>query len=230
MNGLGRRPDGENRDEPGGIATCGSVGAGEKQRAEGGGCGEVGGGELPAGEAVVEEVSGGRGQGAEASQCGTSERTSQAGEISAAGDEAGTGEVRGRRGRGIWADAGGGTFGQRRWDADRRGDVAAVDAGGRAVEEEAEAETVSAAAGATAALWGVGADGRKFSRLVGGARSGRLPDEHDRRCDQRGGVAAGRGGDDLGGGEHVAGVDRKARSAAGAVCGLEERVKTRAHA
>ena len=52
----------------------------------------------------------------------------------------------------------------------------------------------------------------------------RMPDEHDGRRDQRGGVAAGRGGDDLGGGEHVAGVDRKTRSAAGAVRGLEERV------
>ena len=29
MNGLGRRPDGENRDEPEGTATSGSAGAGE---------------------------------------------------------------------------------------------------------------------------------------------------------------------------------------------------------
>jgi hypothetical protein len=36
MDGLGRRPDGENRDEPGGIAKCGSAGASEKQRVEGG--------------------------------------------------------------------------------------------------------------------------------------------------------------------------------------------------
>src|ERR1035441_2659241 len=94
MSGLGRRPDGENWDEPKGTASGGSAGASEKQRAEGGGCGEPGGGELPAREAVVEAVSGGRGPRAEASQCGMSERASQAGEISAASDEAGAGEVR----------------------------------------------------------------------------------------------------------------------------------------
>src|SRR5579863_377705 len=207
MNGLGRRPDGENRNEREGTASSGSVGAGEKQRAEGGGCGEPGGGELPAREAVVEAVPGGRGQRAEASQCGTSKPASQAGEVSPTGAEAGAGEVRGRGRRGIWADAGGRTFGQRRWDADRCGDLAAVDAGRRTVESTPPAETVSPAARATTALWGVGADGRKFSRLVGGARSGGLPDEHDRRCHQRGGVATGRRGDDLGGGQHVAGVD-----------------------
>src|SRR5450759_5325 len=138
MDGLGRRPDGENRDEPEEIATSGSVGAG------------------------------------------------QAGEISPAGAEAGAREVWGRRGRAIWADAGGRTFGERRRDADRRGDAAAMDAVGGAVEPAAQAETASPAPRATAALWGVGADGRKLSRLVGGARSGRMHDEHDRRGDQRG--------------------------------------------
>src|ERR1700676_3213256 len=224
MNGLGRRPDGENRDEPEGTATCGSAGAGEKQGVEGGGCGEPDGGELPAGEAVVEAVSGARGQRAEASQCGTGERASQAGEISAAGAAVGAGEIWGRRGRAIWADAGGGTFGPRRRAADGRGDVAWVDVGGRIVEAATKAETVSSAARAAASFWRVGADGWKFSRLAGGSRPGRLHDEHDRRRDQRGGVAAGRGGDDLGGGQHAAGVDRKTRSAAGAVRGLEERV------
>src|ERR1019366_1216674 len=167
MNGLGRRPDGENRDEPEGTAAGGSAGASEKQRAEGGGCGEPGGGELPAGEAVVEAVSGRRGQRVEASGSGTSERASQAHEVSPAGAEVGAGEVRSRRGRAIWADAGGRTFGQRRRDADRCGDAAAMDAVGRAVEPTTQAKTVSSAPGATAALWGVGADGRELSRLVG---------------------------------------------------------------
>src|ERR1019366_4899800 len=193
MNGLGRRPDGENRDEPEGTASGGSVGASEKRRVEGGGCREPGGGELPASEAAVEAVSGRRGQRAEASQCGRSERASQAGEVSQAGDEVGGGEVRGKRGRAIWADAGGRTFGERRRDADRCGDAAAVDAVGRAVEAATQAEAVSAAARATATLWGTGADGRKFSRLVGGARSWRMHDEHDRRCDQCSGVAVGPG-------------------------------------
>src|SRR6202521_3283477 len=166
MNGLGRRPDGENRDELEGTASGRGVGASEKRRVAGGECREFGGSELPASEAIVEAVSGGRGQRAEASQCGTSQRASQAGEVSPAGDEAVAGEVWGRRGRAIWADAGGRTFGERRRNADRRGDTAAVDVGGGVVEETTEAETVSAAARATAAFWGVGADGRKFSRLV----------------------------------------------------------------
>src|ERR1019366_697765 len=201
MNGLGRRPDGENWDESEGTASSGSVGASEEQRREGGGCSEPGGSKLPAGEAAVEEVSGGRGQRVEAPQCGTSQCASQAGEISPTGDEAGAGEVWGRRGRTVWADAGGRTFGKRGRATDRRGDLAAVDAGRRAVEAATQAETVSPAARETAALWGVGADGRKFSRLVGGARSWRLHDEHDRRCDQRGGLAAGRGGNDMGSGQ-----------------------------
>src|ERR1700680_3667811 len=148
MNGLGRRPDGENWDEPERVATRGSVGASEEQRIEGGGWGEPDGSKLPAGEAVVEAVSRGRGQRAEASQCGTEERARQAGEISATGDEAGAGEVRGRRGRAIWADAGGRAFGERRRAADGCGDAAAVDVGGGAVEA-AQAETVSPAPGAT---------------------------------------------------------------------------------
>jgi Helix-turn-helix domain len=90
----------------------------------------------------------------------------------------------GEGGRAIWADAGGRTFGERRRDADRRGDVAVMDVEGRAVEPAAEAETISPAAGATATLWGARADGRELSRLVGGAWSGGLHDEHDRRCDQ----------------------------------------------
>src|SRR5450759_2630758 len=184
MSGLGRRPDGENWDEPKGTASGGSAGASEKQRAEGSGCGEPGGGELPAGEAVVEAVSGRRGQRAEASRCGTCECASQTGEISPTGAEAGAREVWSRRGRAVWADSGGRKFGERRRDADRCGDAAAMDAVGRAVEPTTQAKTVSSAPGATAALWGVGADGRELSRLVGAAWSGRMHDEHDRRCDQ----------------------------------------------
>src|SRR6266566_8762979 len=171
MNGLGRRPDGENRDEPAGTASGRSAFASEEQRAEGDRCRESAPGELPAGQAVVEAVSGRGGPRVEASQCRTGECASQAGEVSSAGDEVGAGEVRGRRGRAIWADAGGRTFGQRRRDADRRGDAAAMDAAGRVVEA-AEAETLSPAARATTALWGVSADGWKFSRLVGAAWSG----------------------------------------------------------
>src|ERR1019366_9040543 len=131
MNGLGRRPDGENWDEPEGVGSGRSVGTGEEQRIEGGGWGEPGGGELPEGQGVVEEVSGGRGQRVEASRSGTSERASQAGEVSSAGGEAGGGEVGGRRGRAVWADTGGGTFGEGRRVANGCGNAAAMGAGGR---------------------------------------------------------------------------------------------------
>src|SRR5258708_351585 len=112
MNGLGRRPDGENRDEPRGTATGRSAGASEEQRIEGGGCGKPAGSELPASEAVMETVSGGRGPRAEASQCGTCQLASQAGEVSAAGAAAGAGEVWRRRRRALWSNPGGRTFGE----------------------------------------------------------------------------------------------------------------------
>src|ERR1700681_3481127 len=179
MTGLRRRPDGANRDEPERTSARGSVGAGEEPRVASGGRGELARGELPAREAVVETVSGGRSERAEASQCRACKRARQAGGISPEGDETGAGEVWERRGRAVWANAGGRTFGERRRDADRRGDAAAVDVGGRAVEAAAQAETVSTAARAEASFWGVGTDGRKFSRLVGGARPGRMHDEHD---------------------------------------------------
>src|SRR5260370_20100228 len=163
MSGVGRRPDGENRDEQEGTASRRSAGAGEKQRPEDGGCREAGGSELPTREAAVEAVSGGRGPRAEASQCRTYECASQAGEVSPTGDEASAGEVWGRRGRAIWANAGGRTFGERRRDADRRGDAAAMDAGRRAVEPATQAGAGSAEARAAAARWGASAGERGCS-------------------------------------------------------------------
>src|SRR5580692_1008881 len=137
MSGLGRRPDGENRDEPAGTASDRSTFASEKQRAEGGGCRESDPGELPASQAVVEAVSGGRSQRPAAWQCGTCQRAGQAGEVSSAGAGVGAGKIRRRRGRAVWADAGGRTFGKRRRAADRRGDAAAVDDSGGVVEAAA---------------------------------------------------------------------------------------------
>ena len=86
-----------------------------------------------------------------------------------------------------------------------------------------------AAARAEGALWGVGADGRQFPRLAGGPRPGRLPDEHGGRRHQHDVGAAGRAGNDLGGGDRCA-VDREVRGAAGAVHGLEKRVCAAGHA
>src|SRR6266481_4548318 len=106
INGLGRRPDGENRDESEGTASSGSAGASEAQRAEGGGCREPGGSKLPASEAVVEAVSGGRSCGAAASQRGANLESSLRREVSTAGAAAGAEKVRRRGGPALWSDAG----------------------------------------------------------------------------------------------------------------------------
>src|SRR5882762_4698239 len=110
MNGLGRRPDGENRGEPEGTASDRSTFASEEPRAEGRGCRESDPGELPAREAVVEAVSGERGQRPEAWQCGTRQRAGLVGEVSSAGAGAGAGKVSRRGGGAIWSDAGGQAF------------------------------------------------------------------------------------------------------------------------
>jgi len=82
--------------------------------------------------------------------------------------------------------------------------------------------SASAEAGAEGALWRIGATGRKLSRLAGRAGAGGLPDEHGGRCHGDDAVSAGEGGDDLGGGGGVEGLDRALWGAPGVVHGLEE--------
>ena len=186
--------------------------------------------ELPAGEAVVEAVSGGRGCGAAASQRGASDRIARHdAEVSAEGAAAGAGEVR---------RSGGGAFGP------------TLAAEHLANEDglQIDAETLRRWMLAEG-LWSrerkrrahrrrrerkehfgeIGADGREFSRLAGGARTGGLLDRHGRRRHQHDVGATGRARNDLGGGRCAARVDRTLRGAAGVVRGLEESVQAGGH-
>lgn len=72
-------------------------------------------GELPAGEAGLEVISGERGQEAEVSRRRTGKCESQVREIPPARAEASAGEVRRRQGIAIWYGIGGRASGERRW-------------------------------------------------------------------------------------------------------------------
>src|ERR1700686_1112393 len=77
-------PIGSDTDEQEGVGTSGSAGAGAQQTVAGRGCGSTAARELPAGEAGVEAISGGRGGGAEAPQRGTKLESRLRREVSAA--------------------------------------------------------------------------------------------------------------------------------------------------
>src|SRR5437773_896868 len=104
---------GADRNEQGGVRKSGSAGAGAEQAAARGGCGATDACELPAGEAVVEALSGGRGHGTEARQRGAIVESRSRCEVQKEGAAAGTGEVRWAGGRAFRTDAGGGTLGVR---------------------------------------------------------------------------------------------------------------------
>src|SRR5882762_9333764 len=104
---------GADRDEQEGVGTSGSAGSSAEQTTAGRGCRAVAARELPAGEAAVEAVSGGRGGRTAAPQRGTKLESRPRGEVSTAGAAASAGKVR-RSGRGaLWADAGGRAVGIR---------------------------------------------------------------------------------------------------------------------
>src|SRR2546427_11506064 len=76
---------GADGDEQEGVGKSRSAGASAQQAAAGGGCGAADARELPAGEAAVEAVSGGRRRGSEAPQRGAGLESSSRREVSAAG-------------------------------------------------------------------------------------------------------------------------------------------------
>src|SRR6202163_1868617 len=222
-------PIGADTDEQEGVGTSGSAGAGAQQTVAGRGCGSTAARELPAGEAAVEAISGGRGGGAEAPQRGTQLESRLRGEVSAAGAAASAGKVRRSGGRALWSDAGGRALGMRRRAEGPGRNAAAVDVGGRGMESGAKTAAAPSSAGAQRAFWRDGADGRQFSRLAGGARPAGLLDRFGRRRDQHDVGATGRARDDLGGGGCAARLDRALRGAAVGVRGLEESVQTSGH-
>src|SRR2546425_12975683 len=170
---------GADGDEQEGVGKSRSAGATAQQAAAGGGCGAADARELPAGQAAVEAVWGGRRRGSEAPQRGTAIASCLRGEVSAEGAAAGAREVRWAGRCPLRAHAGGGALGIGGWAAGGCRNAATLDAGGRVVESPAEA-AAPATARAQGALWGDGADGRQFSLLVGGARSAGLLDRPGR--------------------------------------------------
>src|SRR6202165_6246263 len=98
---------GADTDEQKGVGTSGGTGAGAQQTTAGLGCRSIVARELPASEAAVEAVSGGRSCGAEAPQCGRKLESRSRREVSTAGAAAGGGKGRGGGGGGDLGDAGG---------------------------------------------------------------------------------------------------------------------------
>src|SRR5271157_171133 len=204
------------------VEAGGSAFASSRSRVEFGAGGGADGGELSAGEAVVEALPGTRGQGVGARERGADFEPSEAKAITAASAGSAAEEVWRRGGGALWADVGGRAFGGGRRDRTGGRNAAGLDVGGGVVEPGPAAARASAAAGAEGAVWGVGAIGWQLSRLAGRAGAGRLPDEHGGRCDGDDALSAREGGDDLGGGGGAEGLDRVLRGAQGVVHGLEE--------
>src|SRR5216683_4176462 len=175
-------PIGADTDEQEGVGTSGSTGAGAQQTTAGRGCRSIVGRELPAGEAAVEAVSGGRGRRTTAPQRGAPLESRPRREVSPAGVAASAGKVRRSGGRTLWSDAGGRALGVRGRAAGSCRNAAAVDVEGRVVESRAETTAAPATAGAQRAFWRDGADGWQLSRLAGGARPAGLLDRFGGRC------------------------------------------------
>ena len=173
-----------------GIASGGSAFASEEQRIEVGASGEMMGVSYRQAKRLWKRY---REEGAKGLMHGNAGRANRepSRRVTAAGAGAGAEEVWGRGGGAIWADAGGRAFGEEDGMQDGRGNAAAVDVGGRVVEPGRSGRRIGSG-GSEGALWGVGANGRKFSRLVGRAGAGGLPDEHGGRCDQGGEFGWGR--------------------------------------
>src|SRR6266404_1752263 len=145
---------GANADEQEGVGTSGSAGSSAQQATAGRGCQWTAAGELPAGQAAVEAVSGGRSCGAEASQRGAKLESRPRQEVSTASAAASAGKVRRSGGRALWADAGDRTLGVGGRAEDSCRNAAALDASGRVVEPGAKTAATPFAARAQRAFWG----------------------------------------------------------------------------
>src|ERR1700686_1684652 len=158
------------RDEQARVRKSGSASASAQQTTGVSGRGTIDGCELPASEAAVEAVSGGRCRRSETPQRRASLESPTPTKSSGQDTAVGAGKVRWAIRRAVRADAGGGAFGERGWAAARCGNAAALDAGGGPVESRAEASCRPSTARAQGALWRIGADGRELSRLARGTR------------------------------------------------------------
>src|SRR5438132_5403089 len=95
----------EDRDERTRVEASGGSCAGSRRRLDVGGSGGADGGELSAGEAAVEAISGGGAAGAGASERGAGVEPGEAEEATATGAAAGPGEVERGAGETVWTDA-----------------------------------------------------------------------------------------------------------------------------
>src|ERR1700747_2265307 len=98
-------PIGANGDEQEGVGAGRGAGAREEWGVEAGRCGSADEVELPADEAAMEALPGGRGRGIEASQRGAAIAPRVRGEVPAEGVGAGAKEVRRAGGRAFRSDA-----------------------------------------------------------------------------------------------------------------------------
>src|SRR5260370_16466105 len=168
-----------------GVAARRSIGASEKRRTETGKRSGDDGAELSPNQALGQTLSRRGSQRAEARKRWAGVEPQEAEEISGtSGAVSGQEVFRGGRRAGR-ADARGRALGERRLCGSECADPAALDVGGRVVESGAEAALAPQAARAERTCGRVGADGWKFSRLVGGSRAAWLLDEHGGRCQRR---------------------------------------------
>src|SRR5205823_1561378 len=128
----------EDRDERTRVEASGGSCAGSRRRLDVGGSGGADGGELSAGEAAVEAISGGGAAGAGASERGAGIEPGEAEEATATGAAADPGEVQRGAGETLWTDAsdgapGGGKRRDSRERLPRRSLGACVDAWGSAL-------------------------------------------------------------------------------------------------
>src|SRR5207253_4585404 len=165
----------EDRDERTRVEASGGSCAGSRRRLDVGGSGGADGGELSAGEAAVEAISGGGAAGAGASERGAGIEPGEAEEATATGAAADPGEVQRGAGETLWTDASDGALGGGRRDRAGHRDVTTLDAGGGVVEPRA-AKATGAAARERKADYGemVQAGGRFEDWREGGGPGGRL--------------------------------------------------------
>src|ERR1700683_3458353 len=174
----GGGPVEEDSDEREGTAKSGGAGTSEEWSAEAGRCGEDVGSELSAGGETEAGRPGRRCQGAAASKCREKFESCEVPEIPAGGVAADPGEVFGNGTGAIWTHASGRASSGRGWTGGQRGDVATMDVGGGIVGAKTSTESAPEEARTAGTFWGLGADGREFSSVVGGAWTAGMFDEH----------------------------------------------------
>src|SRR5262249_52346210 len=138
---------GADRDEQERVGEGGGAVTGAQQAAAVGGCRPADASELPASEASLEAISGGRRRWSETPQRRPSIELRSRAEVPAEGTAAGAREGRWAGRRALRADTGGGALGLGGWVAGGRRNAATLDAGRGVMEPRAKATSASSATG-----------------------------------------------------------------------------------